>query len=101
MLNIFTLNPAISQPGTYPPETLEHVHKCVCVCVCVCVSLFFFVPHRAACRILVPWPGIEPVPAAVEAQSRNHWTTREVPQVCLFVILLKEIWEAHKYMKIK
>ena len=27
-------------------------------------SLFLFIywPHRTACRILVPWPGIEPVP---------------------------------------
>ena len=30
-----------------------------------------------ACRILVPWPGIEPVPLAVRAQSPNRWTTRE------------------------
>ena len=29
--------------------------------------------------ILVPWPGIEPGPLAVEAQSPNHWTTREFP----------------------
>ena len=32
-----------------------------------------------ACSILVPQPGIEPVPPAVEAQSLNPWTTREVP----------------------
>ena len=32
-----------------------------------------------ACGILVPQPGIEPTPPAVEAQSRNHWTAREVP----------------------
>ena len=28
--------------------------------------------------ILVPWPGMEPVPHAVEARSLNHWTAREV-----------------------
>ena len=28
--------------------------------------------------ILVPRPEIKPVPPAVEAQSLNHWTTREV-----------------------
>ena len=28
---------------------------------------------------LVPWPGIEPRPPALEAQSLSHWTTREVP----------------------
>ena len=32
-----------------------------------------------ACGILVPRPGIKPVPPAVEAQSLNHWTSREVP----------------------
>ena len=32
-----------------------------------------------ACGILVPGPGIEPAPPALEAWSPNHWTTREVP----------------------
>ena len=32
-----------------------------------------------ACGILVPQPGIEPTPLAVEAWSLNHWTAREVP----------------------
>ena len=32
-----------------------------------------------ACGILVPSPGIEPVPPAVEAQSPNHWTAKEYP----------------------
>ena len=27
--------------------------------------------------VLVPWPGIEPAPHALEAQSLNHWTTRQ------------------------
>ena len=26
-----------------------------------------------ACGILVPQPGIEPMPAEVEVQSLNHW----------------------------
>ena len=44
------------------------------------VSCFrFFCPHLAACGILVPQPGIKPVLPAVEAQSLNHWTAREVP----------------------
>ena len=29
--------------------------------------------------IIVPLPGIEPVPPALAAQSLNHWTTKEVP----------------------
>ena len=32
-----------------------------------------------ACGILVPQPGTEPKSPAVEAQSLNHWTSREVP----------------------
>ena len=40
-----------------------------------------FWPYCVACGILpgIPWPGIEPAPPTVEAQSLNHWTTREVP----------------------
>lgn len=40
---------------------------------------FLFLPHCMSCRILVPGPGFEPVPPEVEAQSPNHWTTREIP----------------------
>ena len=40
---------------------------------------FFFWSHCTACRILVPRPGIETVPPAVEVWSPNHWTTREFP----------------------
>ena len=31
-----------------------------------------------ACRILVPSPGIEPMPPAVEAWSLTNWTAKEV-----------------------
>ena len=47
-----------------------------------------------ACGILVPRPGIEPTPPAVEGQSLNHWTTRGVPRpvevlrVCMFENLI-------------
>ena len=40
----------------------------------------FFWRCQGTCRILLPRPGIEPVPLVLEAQSLNHWTTREVPQ---------------------
>ena len=40
---------------------------------------FFFWPYHMACGLLVPQPGIEPVPPAVEAWSLNHWMAREVP----------------------
>ena len=45
---------------------------------------FFFWLHRVACGILVPQPGIEPVPSAVKVQGPNHWTVREFPLVCVF-----------------
>ena len=32
------------------------------------------------CGILIPRPGIEPELPALEKQSLNHWTTREVPE---------------------
>ena len=37
-----------------------------------------------ACRVLVPDQGLNPcVPPAVEVQSLDHWTAREVPsEVC-------------------
>ena len=40
---------------------------------------FFFWLHGVACEILVP----QPVPAALEAQSPNHWAARE------FIFFLK------------
>lgn len=45
------------------------------ICLFVCFWL-----RRSACWILVPYPGIQPVPTAVEARSPNHWAARrEVP----------------------
>ena len=42
---------------------------------------FTFWLHHRACRILVPQPGIEPAPPAVQVQSLNPWTAREVPPI--------------------
>ena len=36
-----------------------------------------------ACGILVPQPGIESAPSAVEMLSLNHWTARDVPGVLI------------------
>ena len=43
----------------------------------VCMFCFWLCP--LAYGILVPRPGIKPVPSAVETWSSNHWTAREVP----------------------
>ena len=61
------------------------------MCLYFLFLLYFFcfvLPCPAACGILVPWAGIEPMSHPVEAQSLNHWTTREVP--CLY--FLKTSW---------
>ena len=38
--------------------------------VCVCVVLL----HCTVCGILIPKPGIKPIPPAVEVLHLNHWT---------------------------
>ena len=55
----------------------------------------FFWLHPAACGILVPWPGTETVPFAVEAQSPNHRTTRAT--IMSFLINFQLIVFSHSY----
>ena len=40
---------------------------------------FFFLPQRMAYGVLVPQPGTEPAPPALEAWSANWKPAREVP----------------------
>ena len=76
------LKPRFSGP---PPWTLFLLYRTVRGLKvhsfnCWTYLLFFFLILwlcHVACGILVPWPGIEPRPSAVKAQSPNHWTTRE------------------------
>ena len=65
------------------PQTLKNpVHKMLfCCCCCCCCRL----SHHTACRILVPWPRIEPKPLALEAQSLSHWTAGNSP---IFVVVV-------------
>ena len=42
------------------------------------VCLFFLAP-ACAMQDLSSQPGMEPLPATVEAWSLNHWTAKEVP----------------------
>ena len=42
---------------------------------------FIFWLHLEACKIFIPWLGIEPVLPAVDVQSPNHWATREVSKM--------------------
>ena len=55
---------------------------------CVWFVFFFvlvFLVTPSDIGILVPQPGIKPVPPALEAQGLNHWPTREVPANVFFV----------------
>ena len=45
--------------------------------VCVCA-------RAHSCGIIVPWPGIEPTPYTMKAQSFNHWTAGEFPEAFLY-----------------
>ena len=49
--------------------------------------MFWFFGWKA-CGILAPWPGIKPVPSALEG-GLNHWTTREVPAS---LIMKRKTW---------
>ena len=44
---------------------------------------FFLAALHGMQDLLVPQPGTEPAPSAVEVRSLNHWTAREVPSLFL------------------
>ena len=46
--------------------------------------IFIFWLCRAACGILIPWPGIEPMPPTMDTQDLNHWTAGKVTLFCQF-----------------
>ena len=48
---------------------------------------FFLLPHLKAYRILVPWPGIEPMTPAMEVWSLNHWASRGLPSLQTFLFI--------------
>ena len=75
----FTNDYFISSFVHFSSVSMQSDYFIFCCWFFVFVFLFLFWPHRGACGILVPCPEIEPMPPAVEAQSPNHWTTREVP----------------------
>ena len=71
----------VSMNLTTPGPSCKWNHT---VFVLLCLAFFFFFwPHRMARGIQFPQPGIKPAPPALEGQSLNHWTSREVPCVWL------------------
>ena len=59
----------------------------LCLHFVVMLYYYYFWPCLMACGILVPWPGTESPPTTVEAQSPNHWITREFLVVMLYSYL--------------
>ena len=49
------------------------------LCYFLNIILFIFLAVPCGVWDLVPPPGMEPKPPAVEVQHLNHWTSREVP----------------------
>ena len=72
-------------------QTISMANHLYCSKPNLCEVLFIW-QHCESCWILVPWPGIEPVPPAVEAQSLNHWTTREIPRSIFLSISHLQSW---------
>ena len=59
-----------------------------------CLLFFLFWPCYTAYGILVPQPGIEPIPLAMKARSPNHWTARETIGKVFFFKKLKKCYDA-------
>ena len=47
------------------------------------LDILFYLAALHGMQDLVPQPGIKPMPPAVEAQSHNHWNSREVTTMAL------------------
>ena len=58
-------------------------HACRSVVLRKCLTSCNFFHHTASCAWL-PWPGTEPAPPAVEAQSLDHWTARKALATCIY-----------------
>ena len=47
------------------------------------------------CEILVSWPGIEPVPSAMEGRSLNHWIPPGKSVEPVLFAIFPELWGDH------
>ena len=52
--------------------------------VCLCLCAF----DHTEQHVELPWPGIEPMSPAAEAQSLNHWTTKETLNALVFYFFI-------------
>ena len=71
----FNLRGTLGTPNT----GFDHLYSNT-VCSLTFFLFFLFWPHCVACGILVPQSRIKPEIPALEAQSLNTWTIREVQQ---------------------
>ena len=44
-------------------------------------NIYLCLAMQTVCVILIPQPGIEPMPPALEAESLDHWTKRDDPKL--------------------
>ena len=68
-----------SQDGLHSEDQGLLVHRNCEDSFTLFLIFFFFLLLCVACGILVPWPGIEPVPPVTGTQSLNLWSRREAP----------------------
>ena len=75
-----------------------------CHSLCCFLKIFFvltFWQCHAACGILVPHPGMEPPPPAVEAWSLSHWTPRQGAEPLLSRLYMLRSSRRHQKKKRK
>ena len=93
-------------------ERFSSVKSCLAFCRIFSLSLFcppflflsFFlflflaVLSLSCMQDLIPWPGMEPGPPALEVQSLSYWTTREVPCMIFKCPTRDSCWEENIYI---
>ena len=72
------LYPALNLDWQFISYMILYMFQCHSPKSSLKLNIIYLFIATMACGTLVPPPGIEPVPLAVEAWSPNHWTTREL-----------------------
>ena len=79
-------------PSIHPSIYLLILHPftfCPCIHTPTHLSSIHLLTYVFSLALLIPQPGVKPMPPAVEAWSPNHWTAREVPPpTCLLFFSL-------------
>ena len=86
--------PAMHKGSSFSTSAPTLVIFCVSYSFMLCVFNYIIIFGHITCGILVPQPEIEPETPALEAQSLNHWTTREV-QFSVFVFVFVFFYNCH------